>query len=140
MIVHTPVFIISVFRTDRSEELNMDYHRSLNEQLKHQGFDFGEVSWCYKEDSADEKAFLVLCPEEDNFADTLYHLIRYARRYGQDSILHVDANSRAQLLFTDWTKDPEALGYFRGVPAAAAQQEESWVRDSLNNHFICRNY
>lgn len=61
-------------------------------------------------------------------------LYRLARAYGQESVLHVDANRYATLVYVKSSK-LEGLGMFRLVSKDEATKRESFTHDIIEDHY-----
>jgi len=116
MRTETPFAILSACRPEYSGEANAHRTAALAAQLRARNLDFAPVSGYWR--GAAEAAFIVLCPEtHDGRALALVRLL--ADRYGQDAILHVDANRAAGLLLRSPGRalyaDALAIGQWREV-------------------------
>jgi hypothetical protein len=130
----TPFAILSASRAD-TESTNIDRTGFLASQLKARGYDFARVVGCYR--GKEEAAFIVLLDREDT---GFPELTRLARRWGQESILHVDANRNAVLHFIrhetggpDVNGQTQKLGVWRAVTEAAARALDAWTFNPATN-------
>lgn len=110
----TPFYVFSVQRAELSEEENRGRVEFVTAYMHKARIPFVRVCGRYK--GEDETAFLVLDPSGDMLRAYVQNL---ARLYEQESILFVDANSRAALYSSEGAKLAE-LGTWREVPASVA--------------------
>lgn len=89
----TPFVILSAWRLEYSEEINLSRHRQLGTQLISRGFHFG-VCTSFDADSGEELAYAVPLRTDAEF-DNRYYLYQLARRWGQDRALLVSASGKA---------------------------------------------
>lgn len=95
---------------------------TLRRQIAAQNLSTTEVRGAYNGQT--EPALLVLDAQPDR-GDTERTLLRLARQYGQESILAVDANRQATLVFTDGRR--VFLGGFREVTAKQAARAPGYT-------------
>ncbi len=92
----TPFYIVSGALSVYNPRMNADRTDSLERWLRAEGFATVQVNGCYKGER--EPAILVLDDRADN--DVCEQaVIRLARQYDQESVLAVDANRQARLIF-----------------------------------------
>lgn len=132
MNIQTPFIILSASRAELTPELNSERSELLARQLAARDLSFKRVDGVYK--GSREISFLVLTPD-DNAQAACYRL---ARRYGQESVLSVDANRYAALVFL--TPDMggadvasvSGVGYWRSAAAAEAEALDNYTRDGAD--------
>ena len=125
MRTNTPFVVLSAERTEYTPEVNQWRTQSLESQLSARDLQFRPVLGVYKGHA--EASFLVfLPPVPDHAAYTLTMLRQLGRRWGQESVLHVDANRLAVLLFTD-NRAPIELGAWETVSPATAQNADGYT-------------
>ena len=135
MNIHTPFYILSAERSNISQEFNAARTRQLAEQLTARGLDFAPVTGSYQ--GATESLFIVL-DDADAHGDTLAQL---ARRYGQESILAVDANRNAELIYINQgiggndTLRAEPIGRWAAISAERAPEFDGWTLDARGNYY-----
>lgn len=130
----TPFAILSASRAD-TVSTNPDRNNLLSAQLKARGYDFAPVTGCYQ--GKEEAAFIALL---DSSGPDFPELCRLARRWGQESILHVDANRYAVLHFInretggpDANGQTQSLGTWRPVTEAVARALDAWTFNPATN-------
>lgn len=99
MNISTPFIVISAERPDWSDEINKWRSDSMLRQLAALPNLTKEsiIPLRGKYDGIEERSFLVFLPSGENHPH-FYDLIRLARRWGQESVLYVDANSQASFI------------------------------------------
>lgn len=129
MNIQTPFIVLSASRAELTPELNAERSALLERQLQARDLSFKRVEGAYK--GQREISFLVLTP--DSNAEAL--ATRLARRYGQESVLAVDANRAAALLFLrpdvggEDIASIEPIGYWRSAAQAEAESLDAFTRD-----------
>ncbi len=109
----TPFYIVSGALSVYNPRMNADRTDSLERWLRAKGFATVQVTGCYEGDR--EPAILVLDDRADN--DVCEQaVIRLARQYDQKSILAVDANRHARLIFCEF-ENTKAIGRWHAVNA-----------------------
>lgn len=132
MNIQTPFTILSASRSELTPELNAERSAMLERQLAARDLSFKRVEGSYK--GTRETSFLVLTPD-DNAESAV---TRLARRYGQESVLHVDANRYAVLLFlTPDMGGPDVasisgVGFWRSAAQSEAESLEAYTRDGTD--------
>lgn len=81
-----PFIVLSSDRADNSPEVNKERRILLEHQLAARGLDFKQVTGVYK--GLQEVSYIVLTPKDGDE----HACLQLARRYGQESVLLVDAN------------------------------------------------
>lgn len=131
MISHTPFVIFSAELASWSPAVNASRTEFLKRQLEARGLDFAPVLGSYK--GVKEHSFIVLAPESSSAFD---QCVSIARHWGQESILSVDANRHATLVYLSATGAEgspiarlESIGTFRAVSSTEAAQLDGWTQD-----------
>ena len=74
--------------------------------------------------------------------EDLQQILHVARTYKQESILVVDVERNAQLMFLNTYSGgtmPKYVGKFKNVPKFEALEQEAWTYDPENNYYyICK--
>ena len=125
--------IISAERFDKTVEENKKSHLELMTQLKKDKFEIKEVDGVYHGTS--EKSILVILNKKWLYTD-LGYLKNYASIFDQESILFVDGDRNATLLFMKKPWLEEKLGKFIAVPKGIATQMSSYTYDG-RDHYVC---
>lgn len=130
----TPFAILSASRAD-TVSTNPDRNNLLSAQLRARDYDFAPVTGCYQ--GKEEESFIALLDQD---GAGFYELCRLARRWGQESILHVDANRHAVLHFInqeiggpDTNSQTQSLGIWRPVTEAVARALDAWTFNPATN-------
>ena len=127
-----PFAIISAERFTATLKENEKSHKALLSQLKRDGFKTKVVEGVYHDTS--EKSILVLL--DSNFiAIDLGYLKNYGAMFDQESILFVDSERKAELIFPGLAKT-EKLGNFISVTKGVAIQCRNYTQDG-NDFYIC---
>jgi len=126
---HPECYIISPEKSCKSRDVNSLRIDTMRAVLESDGYPFKSLEGCYK--GLTEKSFLICDISE---AEAL----RLAIHYGQESILYLDADRSAFLIFADGS-ETQALGEFKSVPRALAKNHDSWTVDPANPNeiYIC---
>ena len=101
-----PFIVFSAFNSESTLEDNVSRHITVREFLDAEEIKYIEVEGVYKGEH--ERSFLV--PDTDRARAISENT---ARSYGQECILLVDANKRAELVYQDGTR--EQIGTWRRV-------------------------
>lgn len=105
----TPFMVVSVDKIENSDELNTERQQLFELQLEARSLSFKKVLGVYNGDR--ETSYIVLNANEGD-ADKILPL---ARRYGQESVLSVDFNRFATLLFLHPGNGGPDVKDYRGV-------------------------
>ena len=130
--VKTPCAIISAERFTLTKGENQKRHQELLTQLKRDGFKTKVVEGVYHDTK--EKSILVIL-ESKFVAVDLGYLKNYGSMFDQESILFVDADRKAELIFPA-TNKAEKLGNFISVTKGVAIQCRNYTQDG-NDYYIC---
>lgn len=115
MNIETPFIVVSCDRSENTPEVATSRRDTFEHQIRALGHAFIPVTGKYK--GLPERAFLVLAPD----TATEENIFRLARRYGQESVLLVDANRYATLAFLNpdvggpAVKELKGIGFWREV-------------------------
>lgn len=135
----TPFVVFSVDKADLPAEINRERQTMVEAQLAARGLRFKKVQGVYK--GARETAYIVTLHAQ-GLEDTILTL---ARRYGQESVLQVDFNRFAMLLFLNPgnggpnVKDFKGVGYWREITADDAANEDNFTQDG-DKYYSTRQY
>lgn len=124
MNTHTSFIIFTSDRSVLSEPMNVLRRELLEKQLRHRGLSFKPVDGVYK--GTTEHAYLVLVDSDRDEAICL----ELARRNEQESVLHVDANRVATLLYLN---PPSNVAPIRGADIARAEPVGFWHKAGVHD-------
>jgi len=127
-----PFVIISAERFTNTIEENKKNHLDLWLQLKRDGFSIKEVEGVYQ--GTVEKSIIVILNQRW-LAVELATFKNYAAIFNQESILFVDEERNASLVFPKQV-EAEKLGKFIAVPKGIAIQMSNYTFDG-QDHYIC---
>ena len=128
-----PFVIISAERSINTAEENKKNHLDLWLQLKGEGFSIKEVEGVYK--GTVEKSILVVLNQRW-LAVELATFKNYAAIFNQESILFVDEERNASLIFPYNKENSEKLGKFIAVSKGIAIQMSNYTFDG-KDHYVC---
>lgn len=128
-----PFVIISAERFTNTIEENEKKHNELMTQLKKDKFSIKEVEGVYQ--GTVEKSILVILNKRW-LAVELATFKNYAAIFDQESILFVDEERNASLIFTKQPWLSEKLGKFIAVTKGIATQMSNYTFDG-KDHYIC---
>lgn len=119
----TPFYIVSGARPDFSSLANGNRTDSLERWLRAGGFATVQVNGCYKGNR--ERSILII---DDAPSNSLCEsaVMRLARQYEQESVLAVDANRQARLIYCD-DRSFESIGQWRGVSKKTAEHSDAYT-------------
>ena len=104
----------------------------LIDKLKYNEFNFKQVTGCYN--NTKELSFYVTIGDGSWSRETdLKKLLEYAKFYNQESILYVDSDRQAKLIFA--TGETINIGTFKQVPKAFALQHIAYTHDLEHNGY-----
>ena len=98
---------LSAERPQYSDEVNAGRHETLAQQLMARGFAVCEVKGCYE--GVPERSWMIDLRGE---APPLLYVMELAKRYGQESVLVIDAEGQGWLNYVGFAAR-EHLGEFR---------------------------
>ena len=128
-----PFIIISAERFTNTIEENKKNHLDLWLQLKRDGFSIKEVEGVYQ--GTTEKSILVILNQRW-LAVELATFKNYAAIFNQESILFVDEERNASLIFPYNKENSEKLGKFIAVSKGIATQMSNYTFDG-KDHYVC---
>ena len=109
----TPFYIVSGALSVYTPRMNADRTDSLERWLRHEGFATVQVKGCY----AGEREPSILVLDDRAYNDVCEQtVLRLARQYDQESVLAVDANRHARLIFCEF-ENTKAIGRWHAVSA-----------------------
>ena len=113
-----PFVIFSVYETKNSDNYNRARHLAFREWLTDEDIPFVECQGVYKGES--EQCFLLADDERG-----LQVAENAANTYGQESILLVDANKAATLVYRDGTREP--IGVWTSFDLEEGNEPDSYT-------------
>ncbi len=116
-------YLISAELSDKTSEENSNATEDLESYLTKVNMLFKPVTGVYK--GVMEQSFLVLTINP-------YGMISLAEQYGQESVLFVDGNREATLIFTDAETPPRYVGKWTSIIASEAVRSENYTQDGDN--------
>ena len=131
--VKKPFVIISAERFTNTIEENEKNHNELMTQLKKDKFSIKEVEGVYQ--GTVEKSIIVILNKRW-LAVELATFKNYAAIFDQESILFVDEERNASLIFTKQPWLTQKLGKFIAVTKGIATQMSNYTFDG-KDHYIC---
>ena len=118
-------YIISAERANEMDRENQWNTESLRHQLKRRSLPHKQVLGCYA--GSHEVSFVVVTGDERA-------ILELTNKHEQESVLHVDANRQASLIYCD-DERRESLGKFRTVPASTVDPKtDAYTIDPLTGH------
>lgn len=123
MNIFTPFYIVSAALSHESARSNVDRTDSLERWLRKEGYATVQVNGCYKGET--EPAVLVVDDRPGNGLCAMA-VLRLARQYGQESILAVDANRLAGLIYCA-SGGFKSIGHWRGAPEEIAKSRDAYT-------------
>ena len=132
MNTYTPFFILSAEVKFDSDAETKQRTKMLSRQLRNLGYAVAECRGSY--DGEEETSILVI-DETPGVPGCLNDVLRLAELYSQRSILAVDANRRAALVFTKDT-ERKSLGWFQGCPKEIARGMSCWT-ERAGRYYVC---
>lgn len=126
----TPFALFSAFTTTQSKETNEARTQFLARQLNALGVDWSNVTGSYK--GAEEVSFLALLPGGDG-SDEFWRILKLLKAYEQESLLYVDGQRCATLVYADGHS--VKVGRFFAVPEPIALAGDGWTRDLAGTYY-----
>lgn len=123
----TPFIIFSINQEGESESDNRNTHSAYALTFPTIGLPFKSLLGCYK--GTCEESFLVA----DNSKNRAF-VLGIARRHNQQSILIVDADRYAELLYLNLNTS-QPIGKFVAVSKSHALQQDNWTFDPETENF-----
>lgn len=131
MRTNTPFAVISAERKGMLRDVNQWRTESLALQLRDEDMVYVPLEGHY--DGVDEASFLVFLYRGD--AGPAYTLLtKLAKRWGQESILYVDANGFATLAYTDM-RPSLPIGIWQDAGAGVATQGGNYSYDRTQGRY-----
>jgi hypothetical protein len=127
-----PIFFLSGARDSLTEKESQDRTTSLRYLLGDTGADVVACNGSYKGKA--EPSLLVVA-RGDSAEGMRVLLLSFASLYEQESILAVDANRQARLVFTDGREDVP-LGAFKPVSKAHAMRADAYTEFG-GSYYVC---
>jgi hypothetical protein len=117
-----PVIIFSVYKAGLIDSENERNHENAKKTLASWKIPYKELIGCYKK--SQEKSFLVF----DNLQNmvNIYELVRLNN---QESILLLDENRNAELVYIADNPKREKLGKFKAVDKETAEKKDNFTFD-----------
>lgn len=133
MRTNTPFVVLSAENPQWLADVNDWRTRSLEAQLRRDDLQFAPMEGNYNGHA--EASFLVFCPGGDS--GPAFTLVRkLAVRWGQESVLYVDANRMATLVYLDGRKSVE-LGMWHETGAGVAAKAGSFTYEpNAGRYFV----
>ena len=128
-----PFFILSAETDIHSTNENAYRTGMLNRQVRKLGLATAKCRGVYK---GRAEASILVIDETPHNDDCFNAVLRLARTYAQKSILAVDANRNANLVYTDERRGSESLGRFISVPKEVAKAQESYT-ERAGRYYVC---
>ncbi len=128
-----PFFILSAETDIHSTNENAYRHSMLKRQLQRAGLATAVCQGVYK--GRAEKSILVI-DENPSVDDCFNAVLRLAQTYAQQTVLAVDANRNANLVFTDERRGSQWIGRFIGVTEDVAKAGDYTER--AGKFYVCR--
>ena len=88
-----PFAIISAFQGDLDATQNKQNNVFLREKIKNQGYDMIRLMGRYIESDGTYESMIVFCDNAENYKDFIRFLLYFGKRYYQNSVIVVDADS-----------------------------------------------
>ena len=129
-----PFYILSAETDIHSSGENAYRHAMLWRQLHTAGLAIAACQGVYKKRA--ENSILVI-DENASIDDTFNTVLRLAATYAQQTVLAVDANRNANLVFTDESRGSQWIGRFVGVPEEMAKAAGDYT-ERAGNFYVCR--
>ena len=123
---HKPLLIFSVHRSTDTEAANLLEHHELRGYLHQEHIAFKECIGSYY--GCIELSFIV---DADHTAEVLTIALQHA----QDSILYLDQDCNAELIFPCDSRPNEALGRFKRITQAEAFDLDAWTYDKSTDSY-----
>lgn len=133
MNTETPFFIFSAETDIHSTNENAYRTGMLNRQLRKLGF---AVAKCRGVCKGRAEASVLVIDETPHNDDCFNAVLRLARTYAQKTVLAVDANRNANLVYTDETRGSEWIGRFIPVTKEVAEAQDSYT-ERVGRYYVC---
>jgi hypothetical protein len=105
-----PFALISAFQGDLDATQNKQNNVFLRTKIKSQGYDMIRLLGRYMESDGQYESMMVFCDNPDNYKDFVRFLLYFGKRYYQNSVIIVDADSNIWEYATRQGSSAGALG------------------------------
>lgn len=105
-----PFAFISAFQGDLDATQNKQNNVFLRSKIKSQGYDMIRLLGRYMESDGQYESMMVFCDNPDNYKDFVRFLLYFGKRYYQNSVIIVDADSNIWEYATRQGSSAGALG------------------------------
>ena len=105
-----PFALISAFQGDLDATQNKQNNVFLRTKIKAQGYDMIRLLGRYMESDGQYESMMVFCDNPDNYKDFVRFLLYFGKRYYQNSVIIVDADSNIWEYATRQGSSAGALG------------------------------
>ena len=105
-----PFALISAFQGDLDATQNKQNNVFLRSKIKSQGYDMIRFLGRYIESDGQYESMMVFCDNPDNYKDFVRFLLYFGKRYYQNSVIIVDADSNIWEYATKQGSSAGALG------------------------------
>ena len=105
-----PFALISAFQGDLDATQNKQNNVFLRTKIKAQGYDMIRLLGRYMESDGQYESMMVFCDNQDNYKDFVRFLLYFGKRYYQNSVIIVDADSNIWEYATRQGSSAGALG------------------------------
>lgn len=105
-----PFALISAFQGDLDATQNKQNNVFLRSKIKAQGYDMIRLLGRYMESDGQYESMMVFCDNPDNYKDFVRFLLYFGKRYYQNSVIIVDADSNIWEYATRQGSSAGALG------------------------------
>lgn len=105
-----PFALISAFQGDLDVTQNKQNNVFLRSKIKSQGYDMIRLLGRYKESDGQYESMMVFCDSPDTYKDFVRFLLYFGKRYYQNSVIIVDADSNIWEYATKQGSSAGALG------------------------------
>ena len=129
-----PFFMLSAETDIHSSGENAYRHSMLKRQLQKAGLAIATCRGVYKKRA--ENSILVI-DENPSIDDCFNIVLRLAATYAQETVLGVDANRNANLIFTDGQRGSKWLGRFINVTEEVAKAAGDYT-ERAGRYYVCR--
>ena len=127
----TPIAIVS---PEKQDDHDMIRHEKLQRYLKNEGFSFKPVKGYYKGNL--ENSYVIILSGE-KFLDVLKSAM-FSDEFKQNSILYVDANRYAKLIYSDGIETE--LGKFHEIDKTLVRTLSSYTYDKANDTYYTTSH
>jgi len=129
---HPAFFIISAAVVGDYPSERRDRTQTLKRQLRNAGYATAPCNGCYK--NRREQSILVI-DENPGLANCLNDVLRLAKVYRQESVLSVDVNRAATLVYIAGKREP--IGRFVSVSKETAEISDGYTERG-GRYYVCK--